>query len=397
MTAELRTAAVPEARRPEVEHSFDLHGIVGLRLVDAPPAALATLRRELVPLGVGLEREPDIVVRFVDRIERTSPARSIGSEEVQFTDRAFLVGVPGSTARAEIPFDQIGGRCEIVCERALPRIPLLRPIVHLTALAHGYAPAHASAVELAGRGIVTTGWTSGGKTGALLALMSLGARFIGDDMVFISPEARMFGLHEPISMKYAYLAQSPELRSRLTPGEARRLRAVGVVEAIAGALPEGLRHAVTSPRARRRLSKWATTLRTVHVEPARLFDDARCLPSGSLDAVVVTHSTQTSEVEVSPLDAGVAARRMAFSSRHELSVLDDCYAKFRFAFPTLRNPHLERAEERFIDILTSALAGRPAFAVDHPYPASIPELAQAMAAPLSRLGPAQRLDSGGSS
>ena len=70
---------------------FDLHGLAAVRLVDADERDLAAVARQLGPLPRRIEREPDIVVRFVDRIEHASRLRYLGAREAGWTDDAFFV------------------------------------------------------------------------------------------------------------------------------------------------------------------------------------------------------------------------------------------------------------------------------------------------------------------
>jgi hypothetical protein len=360
-------------------YDLDLHGAVGIRLIDAPLERRTEIQKELAPIGTGLSRDPDLVIRFVDRIELGSPVRSIGLDDAEFTDDHFLVRAPGSAARASIPFHRLGEPCEVVCEHGLPKIPLLRSIVHLTALANGFAPAHASAVSMSGGGIVTTGWTSGGKTGALLTLMSLGARFISDDIVYIDGDGALGGLHEPMNIKDYYLADSPQMLARLKPAERLRLSSVRRLQGAAGMVPDSVATRLLPDGVRRRLSKWARRGRRVHVTPQRLFGAERCLASGRLKTVLFTQSADTDRVTVDPVDARETALRMASSSRHELSELDAYHHRFRFAFPGSGNPHIDGAEQAIADIFGRAMEDCDVFRISHPYPVTVPMLSEAIA------------------
>ncbi len=64
------------AVRPSAE--YDLHGIVGIRLIDASPADLTTVAAQLGPIEAPLSRSPDIVIRFVDRLAVSEPLSLIG-------------------------------------------------------------------------------------------------------------------------------------------------------------------------------------------------------------------------------------------------------------------------------------------------------------------------------
>ena len=73
----------PDNRGPgEIQdgRDFDLHGIVGIRLIDPAHADVDAVRRQLGPIDVPLGRAPDIVVRFVDP---RSEAPKIGGGDVR--------------------------------------------------------------------------------------------------------------------------------------------------------------------------------------------------------------------------------------------------------------------------------------------------------------------------
>jgi len=156
---------------------------VGIRLCNASPGDVAAVTRQLGPIQAPLTREPDIVIEFVDQVRLSSPLRYLGVNDSAFTDDAFLVLRSKNKARAmvQIPFADIGQQCRIVCATGLPAVPLLIPILNLTALNRGILPLHASAFRYRDTGVLTTGWSKGGKTETLLAFMDRGANYIGDE------------------------------------------------------------------------------------------------------------------------------------------------------------------------------------------------------------------------
>ena len=181
---------------------YDLQGWVGVRLLNATPAEVAVVDRQLGPIRGTLDRPPDLTLRFVERLD-TPGLRYLGQEEAAFTDEAFLLlrTKYGTRARVQIPFEQVGGPCEIVCERGVRSIPLLIPLLNLTALGKGLLPLHAAAFRYRGQGVLVTGWSKGGKTEALLAFIARGAEYIGDEWVYVSSDGdRMFGIPEPIRL-----------------------------------------------------------------------------------------------------------------------------------------------------------------------------------------------------
>ena len=84
---------------------YDLHGIVGVRLLNATPGDAAVVTRQLGPIQATLTREPDIIIRFVDRLSTTSCVRNLGLDDAGFTDDAFLVlrSTHKARARVQIP------------------------------------------------------------------------------------------------------------------------------------------------------------------------------------------------------------------------------------------------------------------------------------------------------
>ena len=184
--------------KPGVEVlDFDLHRLAAIRLVGATPGDAAAVAQQLGPLQAVVDREPDLVIRFVDGLERSSRVRYIGLDDAGFTDDAFLVlrSKHKSPARVKIDFSQLGGPTEIVCERGVAAVPLLIPILNMTLLARGVLPLHASAFVHEGTGVVATGWSKGGKTEALLAFLSRCAVYVGDEWVYIASDgARVHGI-----------------------------------------------------------------------------------------------------------------------------------------------------------------------------------------------------------
>jgi hypothetical protein len=359
---------------------YDLHGLAGVRLVDATPSDAAAVSRQLGPIRSSLAREPDVVVRFVDRLP-TTRLRYLGAGEAAFTDDAFLVLRSKHKVRAKvsIPFAQIGDRCEIVCERGLPAVPLLVPILNLTVLARGALPLHASAFVYGGTGVVATGWSKGGKTETLLAFMQRGAEYIGDEWVYVSSEGdRIFGIPEPIRLWDWHLSQLPDYRALVGRGDRSRLRALRLALALEGALDSGASSGF--PLARRLGRALPVLKRQLHVdiEPARLFGERAIAASAAFDRLFFVVSGESEKVTVEPIDAQEVAQRMSFSLAYERLDLTAYYAMFRFAFPGAASPVLDQAGELEQEALERLLGDKPANVVYHPYPVSIAALFDAM-------------------
>jgi len=353
------------------EVDFDVHGVAGIRLIDASPADAAAVRRQLGPLEGVLDREPDIVIRFVDRLKTASRVRLLGLHEAGFTDDAFLIlrSKHKSSAKVEVDFTQIGAQTWIVCERGLRAVPLLIPILNLTLLARGVLPLHASAFVHEGTGVVVTGWSKGGKTEALLAFTARGAEYVGDEWVYVSRDgARICGIPEPIRIWHWQLDQLPEYAALIGKREHARLRAIELLLRRDGALRRagGARLAALL---RRQLY--------VDVDPQRLFGSLGGL-TVQFDRLFFLMTHDAPELTVEPIDPLDVARRMAFSLQYESLDLRAAYLKFRFAFPDAWNRLFEQAEELQREALERTLIDKPAFVVHHPYPVSLRALFDAM-------------------
>ena len=356
---------------------YDLHGFVGIRLLDAGAAEERLVTRQLGPIRAALAREPDVTIRFVDRLE-LGPLRLIGADDAAFCDEGFVLlrGKQKSRARVLLPLDRAGDRCEIVAERGLAAVPHLVAIVNLTALAHGVLPLHASAFTWNGAGVLATGWAKGGKTEALLAFLGEGAAYVGDEWIYLGGAGpRMHGIPEPIRVWDWQLREAAWLRERLAAGPRTRLAALRGLARPLAALAGG-RHAAA--RFARRVRPLVEAQRWVQLAPRECFGAERCVASALPDVLFLMASHDAPEIAVRPIEPREVARRMVASLAFERADLVASYQKLRFAFPEARNRWLEGAEARERELLASALGTLPAFEVRHPYPVSFAALHEAM-------------------
>ena len=357
---------------------YDLHGIVGVRLEGAGPVEERLVTRQLGPIRARLEREPDLVIRFVERLPLAGPLRLLGADDVGWCGDAFVVlrGKQKSRARVMLPLDRAGGRLEIVCERGLAAVPHLVALVNLTALARGALPLHASAFVWNGTGALATGWAKGGKTEALLAFLPEGAAYVGDEWVYLTADgSRMFGIPEPIRVWDWQIAEVPWLAGRLERGERARLAALRAASGAAGRLAAGRGRAAGLARRARPL---LDAQRWIQIPPLEVFGAGRCLREAEPGVLffVATHEAQ--DVVARPIDPAEVARRMVHSLADERADLLSCYRKFRFAFPERTSALIEGCEALERDLLARALGGLEAYEVLHPYPAPIPAMFQVM-------------------
>ena len=363
---------------------FDLHGAVGIRLVDADPRDVQTIERQLGPPS-RLDRQPDILLRFVDRMPMAGELRYLGSEEAGYTDDRYLVlrGRHKAGVKVAIQFDRIAADppFEIVAERGLTAVPLLVAIVNLTAFANGRLPLHAGAFVHDGQGVLTIGWAKGGKSETLLAFTSRGAEFVGDEWIYLDPATgRAQALPEPMRIWDWQIRSLPEMAGRIPRGDRRRLaatravartlRAVGRL-ALVGRSPVG--------RAATRLRVLVEQQLSVQVPTPRLLGRAP-LPDGArIDRIVLVTSHASDAMTIEPVEATDVARRATQSFLFELTDILGHYRRFRFAFPSLRNPLIDDLERRYEAAAVEALGAIPAMAVSHPYPLRIERLYEVIA------------------
>lgn len=367
-------AAAPRTGTVGAHIDFDLHGIVGVRVLDAQPRDVATLTRQIGPLAAPLTGEPDITVRFVDELPEPRRMTYAGWPDCAATDDAFylLRGKDGVAARTLLPVDTVGGRCDIVCERRAGHVPHLLAVINMAALAKGVLPLHASAFTYQGVGVLATGWAKGGKTETLLAFAARGARYVGDEWIYLTPDGGMHGVPEPIRLWHWHVDQLPALRAGLPPLTRARLRALPSIAksatALAGAV-SGLPGSVL-----RRAAPVVRRQAYVQVPPARLFGDEALALHGRLDHVLLVASHDRDEVSIQPISGASVASHMRASLEEERSPFLEVYRQFRFLFPERRAAVVEEASATERRLLEQLLAGRPAHLLRHPYPVRLESL-----------------------
>jgi hypothetical protein len=358
---------------------FDLHGIVGIRLLNATPGDIAAVKRQLGPIQAPLSRTPDIVIRFVEQIPLSSPVRYLGVDDVGFTDDAFFVfrGKYQTRVKAQIPFDQIGShQFQIVCESGLPAVPLLIPILNLTALSMGALPLHASAFNYNGKGILTTGWSKGGKTEMLLAFVANGAEYIGDEWVYLSSDGQhMYGIPEPIRLWYWHLQQMSYYKAVISKSDLARLRTLNMFTTSLDRMElSNGRHGSRLMKLTGRMNALLKKQKHVDIPPAKLFGKKVGITKGNPDKVFFVATRDAPQITVQSINPQEIVQRMVFSLQEERREFFSYYRKFRFAFPEVSNPLIDQAEEIQRRILTRVMADKETYAVYHPYPFSIREL-----------------------
>jgi hypothetical protein len=372
MTRVLRRPTTPETTVLDL----DIHGLVGIRLVDPSARDVAAVAAETGAVQGALSREPELTIRFVPAL-RPKGIRYVEPGETGFTAEEFFVLAPArNEPLAEIPLDLVGRPCRINCRSGVGSVPLLRPILNQTMLAKGALVLHASAFRYEDAGVLVAGWARGGKTTSLLAFMANGAEFIADDHAYVDPDGnRVYGLPEPVSVRAWHLDELPGHRGDVGCLDRTRLRAWSAICRVAAsaAARDGRG---TLGKLSGRVAGHAEDA-SIAVAPERLFD--RCVFEGTLDKVFLAIAHESSDVFAERVNRDWLADRLAFSLRAERRRLLDHYLAFRYAFPDRPNELIERAAEIERDLLGRVLAGVDTYVVYHPFPAPVAPLFETMA------------------
>ena len=347
---------------------FDLHGLASVRVVDGTAADVAVVARQLGPLPRHPVAAPDLTIRFVDRLEPAGRLHYLGARDAGWTDDGafYILRSRKRPAMVRLPIDRIGTPCAIVCERGLPAVPYLIATLNLAVLANGGLPLHAAAFELDGRGVLVTGWSKGGKTELLMAATRAGARYIGDEWVYLTADGRMGGIPEPVRLWDWHLDQLPDVRASLGARDRLKLQTLPLAGRVDRALPGPVRRSVPG-RLWHRAIPIVDGQRHVDIPPERLFGPLGSM-TGRLDHVLFVVAAAGEGISVEPMDPLEIADRMVASLVHERLDLTTIYLQARFAFPRLVNPSLDAVETIQRDRLRSFLEGRPAHRIVHPYP-----------------------------
>lgn len=358
---------------------YTIHGVAGVAVLNATRAELAAVTRQLGTPADDRAPEPDIVIRFVDRMAGSGRLTYAGPDAA-FDDRDFFLfaGKGGRRGKVRVPLDQIGERVEITCERSVAAVPLLLPILTVVLLRKRVLSLHASAFLFRNTGVAVLGWPRGGKTSALIGFMAEGAQFVADDRVYVGEGGEsLSGANVPLEIRAWHVADRPEYRARLRRRERARLRATGLLSRLE-------RLDAASPGGRqllgRRSSGVVRSLReqlAVELDPGDLFGGTGA-QSGRLDRLFVTMTHAAPDVLVEPIDRDEARGRVGNLLRHERLALIDAHVRFRFAFPHVESSLLEEVDELERDVLAAVLAGTPVYTVRHPHGVATRRLFQAM-------------------
>ena len=356
---------------------FDIHGLVGVRLVAPSPTNVAAVSAQIGPPSSRVLRRPDIVVRYVDHLS-AGTLHYVDLGKTASSQAGFIVfPEENGEGKVSIPFEKIGADCEIFCERRVGWIPLLISIINLTALKkHRCVPIHASAFVHQGTGVLVTGWVKSGKSEALLAFSQHGATYVGGEWVLLSCDGNtMYGLPGTFRMWEWQRRQLSHLQH--IGGNPGTFRLIRFLEAVQRAIPKRLASfgplkllREGMPALRRQLN--------FRVEPKAIFGERCGRLTGHPDKIFIGMVHSDDRVLIEPAEPATVADQLACAMEFELTSLISHYRAFKFAFPGMRNEFLEKVHNLLRDALRRALADKETYTLYHPYPVSFRDLFQVM-------------------
>ena len=354
-----------------------IHHFIKIRLIDASAGDTKAVTNQLgVQVGT-FEGEPDIIVRFVPKLEQKNPMRHLVMGAAGFTDEMFIA-VEGDH-KAWLSLDQIGHQCEIVCESGASSVPQLVSVANLTALSKGIMPIHASAFQFKGTGVLASGWPKGGKTSSLFAFLSNGAQFVSDDWLYVDHDGKVYPLLQPIKLHDWQLEHLPEFRSRISSSKLRKMTLVKAADSLERKVPESLREGFAPTQAYHLMMRYLNKKqRHVYISPTKLFGDRATAPAAPFEKLFLTLSHKSPDIVVREMPLDAALDKLVFSLMYEWQEFIAYYIQFRYAFPERANPVIDELEKRQRELLATILAGKSIYMVHHPHPVPLDALFKAL-------------------
>lgn len=354
---------------------LNLHGVVGIRLIGTGPDEIAAVERQLGPVQGPLAGPPDIEVTFVDSLPEESLRHVTFGKNGYSKDHFYILESNKHPVRVAIAFETIGETCRIVSERGVPSVPLLLAIANISALKKGYVALHASAFHHEGTGYLVCGWAKGGKTEALLSFGNHGARYVGDEWMWLSRDGdRILGVPENIRLWEWHLEFVPQAKRQLRLEKKLVFKGVHLMEALERGLRSvGLGRTFPVKLLNEMLPAFRRQLNIV-LSPKKIFGERFGPFEGVADKVFLMASHESPEIVIERVSPDFVVDRMVSSIEFELMPFMEHYLAFKFAFPDRVNPFLEGLAARQREVLADALKGKETFIALHPYPVSLPSL-----------------------
>jgi len=366
-------------RKTKNFYDFDIHNIVGIRVITPTESDLKLILNYYGEHEKELNREPDITIKFIDLLEIPNLI-FIGLENAGFNkDGYYILSSGRSKLKVKIPFEKIGQPLEIICQSGSPGIPLLNHIVNLSFLSKNYIPLHASAFRYNKKNAVVMGWSKGGKTESLLAFGNKDAEYIGDEVVMLSEHGdEMFGIPAAVTVWEWQFKQVPKLIPKLSKNKKSLFSLIHFIESVYNFLKKTfLKNSFVTKVIAEALPSFKRQL-NFRVTPKFIFKEKIYNEKAYPDKVILIMSHDSEEIKVESCSIDEVINRMINSHEYEMSTFIQHYNTFKFAFPHLKSQFLENVNKHQSELLKTALAGKEAFKVLHPYPVSFEKLFEKM-------------------
>ena len=342
-------------------------------MIDPSKSDLNILNGHLGSFEKNLNREPDLIFRFKEKLELPS-FTYLGLDSAAFTDDSFYVLSSKENLKIKIPFETIGDTSEFLVESGFYDIPWLFDIINLTFLKKNYIPMHATAFEFEGIGFLVSGWSKGGKTEALLAFANHGASYVGDEWIIISGDGKkMYGIPVPICIWEWQFKNIPKLLPKIGLQRKALYKAIHFLDFIHKSLKKaGLGKSFPSMILNKAMPPFKRQL-NIRVSPDKLFNDQQ-LKSAGIDKIILSFSHSASTFRLETGKTADIAKQIFTSNSFEQIPFLELYKTYKFAFPNHTNSFLDNIDEHQYSLLKNALDGKETYLLHHPYPFKFEDL-----------------------
>ena len=350
---------------------FNLFGVLGIRLVNPEEIHIKSISRLTGITPSAINGKPDITITYTDKIDSKN-LTFVGLDAGFDYSNFYLLKKNQQLNKVIIPFDKIGNRCEIICEKSITEIPMLNYIINLSFLSKNWIAVHSSSFVYDEKGVLVLGWTKGGKTETLISFLTNGAKFVSDEWTIISEFGKsLYGMPVAICIWEFYFNEVKNILPKISPHKKFVFSLIHFIQSI---YKLGVRFGFQNSEAIKiikRISDRAKKNLNIRVLPKDLINIKIAETAAPLHKVIFSVSSQNNEMTINKISAQEVIERMIQSNREEYSSLFSYYSAFRFAFPDRKNALFEKFDELQKKIFDSCFAGKDIYKVIHPYPAPI--------------------------
>ena len=354
---------------------YNLHNIVKIRLLNPTLSDEKSFDGFLGDYKKSFVGEPDITIKYNAKLFFEN-LTYIGLNYAGYNNEGFYILSNGRhNIKVKIPFEKIGKNCIIECESGIKGIPLLNQVISLTFMSKGYVPVHASAFLFEGSGVLVMGWSKGGKTESLLSFALKGAKYVGDEIVFISGDgSKMFGIPVSVCIWEWQFEQIKSLLPKIRGQKKILFANIHLLEGIYRIFNNSVfKNTYPIKMIGEVLPSFQKQL-NIRVTPIKIFNNYIRNELTAIDKIILVFSHASDEIKIEQIDSIELISRMINSHEYEFDTFIQFYRTFKFAFPHLINELLENLNSTQAKLLSKAMEGKEVYKVSHPYPISFEKL-----------------------